>query len=67
MQSLFIGAIFGHIIQAKTRRHLSKLGICPKQCERILLWSLPHHLDTYRSEIGRGVDIVYKSALSLCS
>ena len=37
MQSLFKGAIFGHIIQAKTRRCLPKLDICPKQCEQILL------------------------------
>lgn len=62
MQSLFKGAIFGHIIQAKTRRCLPKLDICPKQCEQILLWSPPHHLDTYRSETGRGADIVCKPA-----
>lgn len=69
MQSLFLGAIFGHIIQAKIRRRLPKLGTCPKQREQILLWFPPPllRMGASRSEAGRGVDIVCKSASSWSS
>lgn len=61
MQSIFLGAIFGHIIQTKTRS-LLKLGIYTKQYALILLWPLPDHLNILLISNWRCVDIVYKPA-----